>query len=419
MLYKSTDACFCGNKRIFCSYLQAHQPLFSKLKHQSCKHLHKFKKGNSFFFRTCRMLLFLLIVLILTLIVISFISQPQFGKLPSGDRLRRITQSPHFSNGKFQNLTFTPDLTNGATYYSVMKEILFSKTERLRPTSPIPSIKTDLNALRMEDDVLVWLGHSAYYLQVDGKRILVDPVFSGSASPLPGGTKAFAGADIYKTTDIPKIDLLFISHDHWDHLDYQTVKKLRPQIGEVICPLGVGEHLEYWGYDKNILHEKDWNQEIDLGNGFSVTVVTARHFSGRSFLRNKALWASFVLRTPTMKIFLGGDSGYDTHFADIGNRFGPFDLAILENGQYDLNWQHIHLMPGEFLQAAADLKARNVLPVHSAKFKLGNHAWDEPLQKLSMQRSIPGIRVITPMIGEPVLLKDESQPFSPWWQSVK
>ncbi len=358
-------------------------------------------------------------MLILILLLAIFVGQPPFGKLPSGDRLRRIGQSPHFTNGKFRNLTVTPDLTNGATYYSVMKELLFSKTERLRPTTPIPNIKTDLQAIAIADDVLVWLGHSAYYLQVDGKRMLVDPVLSGSASPLPGGTKAFSGADIYKSADIPKIDFLFVSHDHWDHLDYQTVKALRPKVSEVVCPLGVGEHLEYWGYDKNKLHEKDWDQDIDLGNGFFVTVVTARHFSGRGLQRNKALWASFVLRTPTMRIFLGGDSGYDTHFADIGRRFGPFDLAILENGQYDLNWQHIHMMPDEFLQAASELKARNVLPVHSGKFKLGNHAWDEPLQKLSMQENIPGIRVITPMIGEPVLLKDDSQQFSRWWQSVK
>ena len=362
---------------------------------------------------------FILVVLLLILLIRLFMQQPMFGKLPARERLQRIRRSPQYRNGAFQNSSFTPALTNGETYLGVIIKILFSNTQRLRPISEIPSVKTNLFQLPLNEDVLVWFGHSSYYMQVDGKRILVDPVLSGSASPLPGATKAFKGTDIYTTEDIPVIDYLFITHDHWDHLDYSTIKKLIPKIKNIICPLGVGAHLEYWGYDSNIINEKDWTESVETSDGLKINVVPARHFSGRGFKRNHSLWASYVLQTAGIKIFIGGDSGYDTHFADIGQQFGPFDLAILENGQYDLSWKYIHLLPGEFLQAAQDLRAKKILPVHSGKFRLGNHAWDEPLQKLTANNKHVNLQVITPMIGETVKIKNETQRFSTWWESVK
>ncbi|HEY4154370.1 MAG TPA: MBL fold metallo-hydrolase [Puia sp.] len=273
--------------------------------------------------------------------------------------------------------------------------------------------------LDIHSDVLVWFGHSSYFIQLDGKRILVDPVFSGSASPFSFSVKAFEGTDIYTTDDIPVIDYLFISHDHWDHLDYETIIKLKPRVKKVICGLGTGEHLEYWGYHQDLIIEKDWDGQIDPGDGFQVHAVPARHFSGRGLIRNKAIWTAFVLQTPTMQILIGGDSGYDKHFAAIGEQFGPFDLVILENGQYDKSWKYIHMMPEEVLQAAEDLNAKRLLPVHSCKFAIANHAWDDPLKKITELGKTRDVAIITPRIGEAVYLKDPAQVFMEWWKNIK
>jgi L-ascorbate metabolism protein UlaG (beta-lactamase superfamily) len=217
--------------------------------------------------------------------------------------------------------------------------------------------------------------------------------------------------------EIPSIDYLFITHDHWDHLDYDTLVKLKPKIKTVITGLGVGAHLERWGYDENSIIEKDWDEEIILENGFSVNTAPARHFSGRTFKRNSTLWMSFILNTPSMKIYIGGDSGYDDHFAKIGNKYGPFDLAILENGQYDKNWRYIHMMPEEVVQAAVDLKAKILLPVHWSKFSLSIHAWDEPILRIVKEADMKGVSLLYPMIGEGVDLKERIQPV-PWWENL-
>jgi L-ascorbate metabolism protein UlaG (beta-lactamase superfamily) len=345
--------------------------------------------------------------------------QAKFGKLPAGQRLERIKKSPNYKNGAFQNQSITPDLTDGANYFTVSKEFFFGQNERVSPVDEIPSSKTDLLNLDINQNVLVWFGHSSYFMQLDGKRILVDPVLSGSASPFSFTTKAFKGTDRYTTDDLPIIDYLFITHDHYDHLDYKTVVKLQSKIKTVICGLGTGEHFEYWGYEKSQIIEKDWNEKIELNNEFTVHVVPTRHFSGRGLKRNQALWVSFVLQTPSMQIFIGGDSGYDKHFKEIGETFGSFDLAILENGQYDKSWKHIHLMPHEILQAAKDLNAKSILPVHSSKFALGNHAWDDPLRLIIKNNITAKLNIITPMIGEQVNLKDTNQQFSHWWKDVK
>ncbi len=363
--------------------------------------------------------IFLFIIFTLGVLVYLFIRLPQFGRLPSGERLQKIQRSVNYKNGSFSNLSHTPAFTNGATVGSILLRFIFGNTKRMRPVGILPSVKTNLHNLPAGEDVLVWFGHSSYFMQVAGKKILVDPVLSGSASPLPGGTRAFEGTDIYKPADIPAIDFLFISHDHWDHLDYETIKALQPTIKEIICPLGVGAHFEYWGFDSNNIYEKDWGESVDLGDGFLVTLAPARHFSGRSLQRNKSLWASFVLQTPSLKIFMGGDSGYDDHFKTIGQQHGPFDLAIFENGQYDQSWKHIHLMPGEIFKAAEELQAKRILPVHSGKFKLGNHAWDEPLQNVWELKGAAQLPTITPMIGEVVDLNNPQQLFGAWWQGIE
>lgn len=361
----------------------------------------------------------LIIVLAIAIAAYAFMSQPQFGKLPTGERLALIEQAPNYRDGAFQNQSHTPDLTEGTSYWAVIKEFLFEKKANLSPVDSIPSVKTDLLGLLPDQDVLVWFGHSSYFMQIDGMKLLVDPVLSGSASPLPFGTKAFPGTDIYSVDDLPEIDVLFLSHDHWDHLDYKTIKALKPKVKLVICGLGVGAHFEHWGYDPAVLVEKNWNEQIDLGDGFTVHTLPARHFSGRGLKRNKSLWLSFVLQTPGKQIFIGGDSGYDSHFAEIGRQFGPFDLAIIENGQYDSKWRYIHLLPEEFMKAAKELNIKTILPVHSGKFVLGNHPWNEPLELVTQNAEAAGMKTITPMIGEAVNLNDPEQRFSKWWRAVK
>lgn len=365
------------------------------------------------------MITVLILILSFALAVYVFMQQPKFGHAPSGERLERIKKSPHYKDRSFKNLSHTPDLTEGVSYYAVTKEFFFNEKKRVKPTDTIPHTKTNLLNLDPKEDVLVWFGHSFYYIQIDGKKILVDPVMSGAASPLSFTTPSFLGTDTYTTDDFPEIDYLFISHDHWDHVDHQTLQKLKPKIKKIITGLGTGEHFEYWGFDKNIIIEEDWNTEIQLNSGFVVHTVPARHFSGRGFSRNKALWTSFVLETPTSKIFIGGDSGYDTHFAEIGRKFGPFDLVMLENGQYDKSWKYIHMMPDEVLQAAKDLQAKRLFPVHSSKFALANHAWDDPLKRITEFNKSVGLTLVTPIIGERVNLKDTAQIFSKWWEGIE
>jgi L-ascorbate metabolism protein UlaG (beta-lactamase superfamily) len=342
----------------------------------------------------------------------------KFGKTPSGKLLEQIQKSKNFRDGQFQNLNFTPQLTEGTTIPKVLYSFLFKKNPKTKPPGAIPSVKTDLLNLPADKDLLVWFGHSSYFIQIDGKKFLIDPVFSGNASPLPGTNKAFDGTDRYTVDDLPTIDYLIITHDHYDHLDYKTILQLKPKVKTIICGLGVSAHFEDWGYENIPIIEKDWFEKIELGNGFEMYVTPARHFSGRGFTRNRSLWVSYVLQTPSMKIFLGGDSGYDTHFAKIGNEYGPFDLAILENGQYDARWKYIHATPEEVLQATKDLKAKRLMPVHSGKYAMANHDWNEPLTKITALNKTEKIPMITPMIGEAVNLKGEEQQFKEWWKEV-
>lgn len=343
----------------------------------------------------------------------------KFGKYPTGDRLEQIKNSPNYKNGQFRNLTPTLQFAENRTVFSIFYELLFKKLPRLKPIDPIPSHKTNLHHLDPAKNVLVWFGHSSYFIQIDGIRILVDPVFSGNASPIPGTTKSFKGSNIYTASDFPEIDYLFISHDHYDHLDYKTIMAFKSKIKNVICGLGVGSHFEYWGYDPKIIIEKDWHESIKIKNNFTVFVEPARHFSGRGLVRNNTLWVSYVLQTPSMNIYLGGDSGYDTHYADIGHKYGPFDLVVLENGQYNKAWPYIHERPEEVLKAARDLQAKRILPVHSSKFQLSIHPWDEPLSKLTELNKPYKFSLATPIIGAVVNLEDANQKFEPWWVGVK
>lgn len=362
------------------------------------------------------MIIVLLIFLLIILTVAVFMRQTSFGRLPRGERLERIQKSPNFRDGIFQNLNHTPQMAEDARFQHILRDMFLSKNRK--PTGIIPSVKTNMLNLAPDEDLLVWFGHSSYFMQIDGKKILVDPVVSGHASPFFFSVKAFPGTNVYTADDFPAIDYLVITHDHWDHLDYKTVVPLNPKIKKIIVPLGIGEHLERWGFEKDIITELDWYEFSETDEGFRFTATPARHFSGRGLRHKRTLWASFVLQTPSLKIFIGGDGGYDTHFAEIGLKFGGFDLAILENGQYSPNWKYIHMMPEQTLQAAIDLQAKRLFPVHNSKFALANHAWNEPLKRITELNARYNLSLVTPMTGEKVNLNDTSQQFSHWWKTL-
>ncbi len=328
---------------------------------------------------------------------------PGFGRLPRGERRERVLNSPNYRDGQFRNLEPSPLMADGKGLVHSMLEFLFGKKEGLRPDHPITAVRTDLRSLAPDSDLVVWFGHSSYLVQTDGRRALVDPVFL-SAAPLSFLNRPFKGADLYRPEDMPDIDYLVITHDHWDHLDHGTVKALMPRIRAVVCPLGVGEHFEYWGFPKERIVELDWHEQASLDDGFAVRCLPARHFSGRGLKSNQSLWGSFLLQAPSRKIYIGGDGGYGKHFAEIGREFPDIDLAVLENGQYNEAWRYIHILPGQLAQAAKDLGAKQVLTVHHSKYALARHRWDEPLKTEATLAADTTLHVLRAEIGEVVPL---------------
>jgi L-ascorbate metabolism protein UlaG (beta-lactamase superfamily) len=300
--------------------------------------------------------------------------------------------------------------------YRTMIVDYFNKADDNTPSKPLPSIRTDLKALPDDKPAIVWFGHSSYLIKSKGITVLVDPVFSGSASPVSFFGKSFPGTNVYSVNDMPDIDLLILSHDHYDHLDYETVKQLLSRVKKVYTALGVGAHLERWGYPTAKIVEFDWWEHHKVSNDIDLTAIPARHFSGRSLTRGKTLWTSFVLNLHGYKLFLGGDSGYGPHFKEVGTKFGPFDLAILECGQYGKDWPNIHMFPEEVATATQDLQAKTLLPVHWGKFALAYHGWREPIQQLVQATAKQAIDLTTPQIGEPVIV-GTVYPKKQWWLS--
>lgn len=346
-----------------------------------------------------------------------FMQQKTFGIDPKGSRLERIMKSPNYKDGSFQNLSLTPVMAEGVTMTQVLKQY-FKKVAGKEPEQELPSIRTNLQELNDSLPVVIWFGHSSYLIRTNGKAILVDPVLSGNASPVRFFGKNYAGSNTYSVDDMPELDAVLITHDHYDHLDYQTILKLKAKTRHFYTSLGVGAHLEYWGIDPAKITELDWWEQADLTEGITFTATPARHFSGRKFKRGKTLWASYVLKTPTHSFFLGGDSGYDRHFKEIGEKHGPFDLAILECGQYNAYWKNIHMMPEETVLAATELNAKMLMPVHNSKFTLALHAWKEPLERVTAEAVNRSQSVTTPMMGEPVQVGGH-YPDSRWWADVK
>ena len=334
------------------------------------------------------------------------------GKPPSGKHLEKLKLSPNYKRNAFQNLSDTPMKPDDISYWKMMREFI-NKNRNTAPPRLLPSVKTDLSKLNSSKPVIVWFGHSSYFIRIENKNFLIDPVFSGNAAPLSFMIKAFRGSNIYKPEDMPAIDYLILTHDHYDHLDFKTLRKLRNKVSKIYCSLGVGSHLKFWGFDISMIIEMDWWETQQLDD-MSLTAAPARHFSGRGIKRGQTFWSSFILKTKDNNLYLGGDSGYDSHFKEIGDKYGPFDIAILEAGQYNTMWPLIHMMPEETVQATADLKAKSLLPVHWGKFTLALHAWDDPIKRVIEKARSLNIKVLTPKIGEPLILGD-SFSSEHWW----
>lgn len=338
-----------------------------------------------------------------------------FGKLPSGSTKKRILDSKQFDGKQFKNELPTVMMGENTSILKASREF-FKSRPNATPAKPFQLSKSNLKHAQLQEESIVWFGHSSYLLTINGIRILVDPVFSSFASPVPGMVRAFAGTKLYAVDEFPEIDILLITHDHYDHLDHKFVKKLRPLVKQVICSLGVAAHLKHWGYAPDSIAELDWQEEF-TNSQVRFKALPARHFSGRGLIRNRSLWSSFLLEVNGKKLFLGGDSGYGPHFKRIGEQEGPFDTAILECGQYNLMWPQIHMQPEETVQAAIDLQAKVLMPVHWGKFKLALHDWDESVERVLAEATKWNLNLLLPAIAERVSLHSSYNKH--WWRSQK
>ena len=336
-----------------------------------------------------------------------------FGKIPYKEEMKGFLKSDNFKVDHFENIEPTAMRAKDVSWGEILKEYV-NRPKSVKPKNELPNITTNLKEIAGEELTVVWFGHSSYLIVFKGYKILIDPVFSGNASPFPPFVKAFEGSNNYRASDFPEIDLLILTHDHYDHLDYKTIVEFNGKVKQIITSLGVGAHLEFWGIDKEIITEMDWWQTNKLSENIEITCTPARHFSGRGLKRGLSLWSSFSLKLFDKKIFIGGDSGYDKQFKIIGEYFGGFDVAFLECGQFGKGWPDIHMFPNEVAKAAKDLNAKVLLPVHWGKFILSTHTWNGPIRKLLEACEQMGQKLVVPKNGEAIEpMKEYDQ--KKWW----
>ncbi|WP_025763831.1 MBL fold metallo-hydrolase [Dyadobacter tibetensis] len=362
------------------------------------------------------MITFTIFLAILGGTVFFSLRMESLGKAPKGDRLLRIKQSPHYKDGSFQNLTPTPVQSEDASLIKMLHKMLINPNPNVSPKADVPVVRTAFLIAPSPNPTITYFGHSSYMIQRNGINILVDPVFSKRISPVSFiGTKGFKGSLAYGLEDLPSIDFVVLTHDHYDHMDHHTIKAMIDSPTRFVVPLGVGAHLEYWGIAAERITELDWWETTSIIPDVNLTATPARHFSGRSLKRGQTLWVSYVFKTASETLFLGGDSGYEQHFKEIGRKFGPFDLAILECGQYNRWWPYIHMMPEQTVQASFDLGAKALWPVHWGKYALAMHDWNEPARRIAHKAHELNMPLATPMIGEQIIL-GKPWPNSEWWE---
>ncbi len=356
--------------------------------------------------------LFFICVLVL-FIYLLFKLHPAFGRKPAKNR---VEFSPQFSNGSFKNTIPTSMNTDLKSSLTMIRDVV-RKNEDLKPGDSLPNINFPMLDHPSNKTNVTWFGHSACMIDIDGKLILLDPMFGDSPSPFLGlGGKRFSRGLPFSIKDLPVIDAVLFSHDHYDHLDYGTIQKLRAKVRHYFVPIGVGSHLERWGIDPDSITELDWWSEVEF-QGLTLAAAPARHFSGRSLHdRNSTLWSSWIIKGSESTIFFSGDSGYGPHFREIGERFGPFDLTLMECGQYDHRWAGIHMIPEETIQAHKDVKGKLLLPIHWGAFTLSFHDWTDPIERVTKAGQKEGVQILTPMIGETVVLNGGPYPEEKWWE---
>lgn len=340
------------------------------------------------------------------------------GACATGLNAQKVEQSPNFKDGKFINTEPFPAPSFGKTV-SIFKRFMFEERVNGVPTLDIPLkpiLANTLNSSTQGNETAIYrLGHSTLLLELDGGYWLTDPVFSERASPVQwAGPKRFHPTPIALEA-LPHITGVIISHDHYDHLDKDSIKRLHEKVDHFYVPLGVGQYLQDWGVPVAKIHEFDWWEEKQIGNVMLVS-TPANHFSGRGlFDGNETLWSSWVIKTPHQSLYFSGDSGYFSGFKDIGERYGPFDVTLMENGAYDASWKHVHMTPEESVQAHLDLQGEVLFPIHNGTFELAFHPWTEPFERIKAIASAHGKKVATPIMGERWSLKDNVPELS-WWQ---
>ena len=356
---------------------------------------------------------------LLTLAVCGCNAIKAVGKNPSGEALKRIETMPNYKNGEFQNLYEGIQLSVVAGRgrkpgWLRLLKFLEGQPKTVLPSKPLFSINTDLINTTFDKPTVIWFGHSSFLLKSGTANILFDPSFSGFAGPFKGAIKAFAGSNMYNEHDMPVLDALVISHDHYDHLDYLTIKRLRKKIKRVIVPIGVGSHFRYWGFPAEMITELNWNDSVKITNSITITATPAHHRSNRTLTQKKTLWASYVVKADAYKIFYSGDSGYSKHFKQIGHQYGPFDLALLECGQYNVKWPQSHMFPNQTARAAIDVGAAMTIPVHWGKYAESEHAWNEPVNLFKKAADSLKVSVTVPFIGLPYTIGTIVET-SDWW----
>ncbi|MGD1945945.1 MAG: MBL fold metallo-hydrolase [Croceivirga sp.] len=370
------------------------------------------------------MLLFIVIMIaVLVLFYWAFINfYPSFGGDVNNERQAQYQNSDQFSDGKFRNSK--KDVTETASFskmLSISRKFFFEKVENGRPKEDLAVQRIDSTNIAsfQKGTRLVWFGHSAFLLQQDGTTILIDPMLGKVPAP-----HNWMGANRFKIDlpieikKLPKIDAVVISHDHYDHLDYESIKKLQSKVEHFFVPLGVGVHLEAWGVHPSKITEMDWWEETTY-NDIQLACTPAQHFSGRKFSNGQStLWSSWVIKSDSIALFFSGDSGYAPHFKAIVEKYGPFDFAMMECGQYNKMWPDIHMFPEETAQAGIDVQAKALMPIHWGAFKLALHSWTDPIERVSEKAAALNIPLVTPKIGEPILLDKLPKPNSTWWKNL-
>lgn len=354
-------------------------------------------------------------------LVIYFRTAARIGGNPSGARRQRIQGLPNYHEGKLHNLE-TTDMNMPFTVMLKVMWTMLKGAEGREPKAPLPTVSFDRAAWERipPDQVgLCWFGHSSVLIKLDGITFLTDPVFGERASTFTfAGPKRFPYAERITVEQLPHIDVLLLSHDHYDHLCYETMLELvaAKKVGRTIAALGVGAHLEKWGMSAEMITESEWWQEEQAGP-VKLTFAPTRHFTGRSMTnRFSTLWGSFVLEG-SKRLYFGADSGYSQTFKELGERFGRFDLALLECGAYSEYWPEIHMFPEQSAQAANDLHADVLMPIHWGQFALGLHPWKESIERVTKRAGETGQSLLTPRIGRIINVSDPAVN-ERWWEEV-